>query len=451
MSSVNEREDGDELRTGPGRPGTRSMLVWAARYGLPGAAMRFAARRGDLIARSAVDAAARADPVSLYDELREKGPVFGSTVLSASAHHSIVNQVLRHEASLVDPGGVPTKLLARILAAAIDPRALGPVDSPSLLAVQPPQHTRIRRLVGPSFTTKAIGAYADRIQAIADDLLDRAGSRFDLIDDYAAQLPVTVIAKIMGIPDHIRGDLLRIGNDAAMTLDPALSWRQYHRADRAIRDGNAMLDGRIRTLRQNPGDGLLSELVKINQDGDRLSDEELRVNTLLLLGAGFETTINLIGNAVALLLEHPDQLAALRANPNGWENAVEEVLRFDSPVQVSVRVPREDITVDGIVLPAGRPVLLMLAAANRDPAVFAEPNRFDITRPEARQHLAFSAGIHYCVGAQLARLEARIALQTLFDRHPGLTVAGTPIRRGTRVLRGYQHLPVAAAAGVQPA
>lgn len=423
----------------------RSSVVWAVRYALPGAVIRSAARHGDLISRSAVDAAARADPVSLYDELRAKGPVFGGPRISASANHSIVNQVLRHEAALVDPGGVPTKLLSRILAAAVDPRAISPVDAPSLLAIQPPQHTRIRRLVGPSFTAKAISAYAERIQAIADDLLDRAGPSFDLIEDYAAQLPVIVIAELIGIPDHVRADLLRIGNDAALTLDPALSWRDYDRADRAIRAGHRMLDAQIRAVRHTPRPGLLSELVKINEDGERLSDEELRVNTLLLLGAGFETTINLIGNAVALLLDHPDQLAALRADPSGWDNAVEEVLRYDSPVQVSLRVPREDITVDGHLLPARRPILLMLAAANRDPAVFPDPNRFDVTRREARQHLAFSAGIHYCVGAQLARLEARIALQALFERHPGLAAAGPAKRRETRVLRGYQRFPVTAA------
>jgi cytochrome P450 len=205
-----------------------------------------------------------------------------------------------------------------------------------------------------------------------------------------------------------------------------------------------MLGDHIATLRRNPGDDLLSELVKINQDGDRLSDEELRVNTLLLLGAGFETTVNLIGNAVALLLEHRDQLEALQADPSGWPNAVDEVLRYDSPVQVTVRVANRATEVAGEPVPAGRAFVLMLGAANRDPEVFSDPDRFDVTRPDARLHLAFSAGIHYCLGAQLARLEAAIALQTLFERFPDLALAGTPVRRGTRVLHGFEHLPVAA-------
>jgi cytochrome P450 len=188
--------------------------------------------------------------------------------------------------------------------------------------------------------------------------------------------------------------------------------------------------------------------VQINQDGDRLSDEELRVNTLLLLGAGFETTVNLIGNAVALLLEHRDQLDRLIADPTGWPNAVDEVLRYESPVQVTVRVADADTTVAGQDVPAGRAVILMLGAANRDPKVFADPDRFDVTREEARQHLAFSAGIHYCLGAQLARLEATVALQTLFERFPDLSLAGAPVRRATRVLHGFERLPVAAGARV---
>jgi cytochrome P450 len=425
----------------------RAATVWATRYGLPGLAIRAAARRGDLISRAATDPNALDDPSSLYDGLRALGPIGGNRLVYASAHHTVVNQILRDERFLVDPGGAPTRLLNRIMAAAIDPRALGPVDIPSLLAIQPPQHTRIRTLVSHAFTPRAIAGYAERIEHIAHDLLDRVDAStggFDLVADYAAQLPVTVIAEIIGVPEDMRADLLRIGNDAALTLDPVLSWRDYHTADRAIRDGNAWLDDHIAELRRNPGEDLLSELVRVSADGDRLSDEELRVNVLLLLGAGFETTVNLIGNATALLLEHPDQLDTLKADPDGWDNAVDEVLRYDSPVQITVRTPREDADIAGHRLRAGRPVILMLGAANRDPGVFTEPNRFDVSRSDARQHLAFSAGAHYCLGAQLARLEARIALRALFDRFPQLTLDASPTRRATRVLHGYAQLPVAA-------
>jgi cytochrome P450 len=362
-----------------------------------------------------------------------------------------VNELLRSEAFFANPGGAPTKFLDRIMIAAIDPRALGPVDIPSLLAVQPPQHTRIRRLVTHAFTPRAIAGYAERIRTIAAGLADRAearGGRFDLINDYAALLPVSVIAEIIGVPPEQHAELLQIGNDAARTLDPALTWRDFRAADRAIRKAGVLLGEHIAELRRNPGADLLSELVQINADGERLTDEELRVNTLLLLGAGFETTVNLIGNAASLLFAHRDQLAALQADPGGWPNAVDEALRYDAPVQMTVRVAARDTEVAGVPVPAGRAVLLMLGAANRDPEVFAEPDRFDVTRADARLHLSFSAGIHYCLGAQLARLEAEIALRTLFERFGDLVPAGPPERRTTRVLRGFSRLPVAQTARV---
>jgi hypothetical protein len=430
----------------------RSAIVWGTRYGISGVALRAAARRGDLIARSAVDPAALDNPAALYPQLRAMGRLGGNKLISATARHDVVNEVLRSEAFFANPGGAPTKFLDRIMTAAIDPRALGPVDIPSLLAIQPPQHARIRRLVTHAFTPRAIAGYTERIRSIANELADRAearGGQFDLIEDYASKLPLRVIAEIMGIPERMHADLLQIGNDAAMTLDPALTWRDFRTADRAIRKAAVMFDEHIATLRRTPGDDLLSELVQISADGDRLSDEELRVNALLLLGAGFETTVNLIGNAVCLLLAHRDQLEALQADASGWPNAVDEALRFDAPVQVTVRVAGSDTEVAGQPVPAGRAVLLMLGAANRDPDVFAEPDRFDVTRAEARLHLAFSAGIHYCLGAQLARLEAAIALQTLFERFPGLALGGTPVRRNTRVLHGFASLPVSAGARVR--
>jgi cytochrome P450 len=421
----------------------RSALVWGIRYGLPGFVIRRFAKRGDLIARSAVDPTVFDDAANFYAQLRAMGPVGGNRLIGASAQHRVVNHVLRSEVFRADPGGAPTPLLNKLMLAAVDPRALGPVDVPSLLAIEPPQHTRIRRLVSHAFTPRAINGYAETIRGITDALLDRAGDRFDLIDDYASRLPVAVIAKIMGIPEEMHDELLGIGNDAALTLDPAMSWRDFRAADRAIRKAHVLLGQHIAELRRAPGADLLSELVQISDDGDRLTDEELRVNTLLLLGAGFETTVNLIGNAVALLLQHPDQLAGLRFDPAGWPNAVDEVLRYDAPVQVTVRVAREDTELSGHPVRAGQALVLMLAAANRDPEVFPDPDRFDVTRPEARLHLSFSAGIHYCLGAQLARLEATIALQTLFERMPELTAAAAPTRRRTRVLHGYEKFPVA--------
>jgi cytochrome P450 len=177
-------------------------------------------------------------------------------------------------------------------------------------------------------------------------------------------------------------------------------------------------------------------------EGERPSPVELRMIALLVLGAGFETTVNLISNAVARLDEHPDQRDRCLADPALWDNAVEEVLRHDSPVQLTGRTAVRDTSVAGVDLPAGTTVLLLLGGANRDPAVFEDPDRLDVTRPNAAEHLAFSLGAHFCLGAQLARLEARVALRELYARYPRLRVAGTPVRKQTQVLRGYEHLPV---------
>ncbi|QWF77818.1 cytochrome P450 [Amycolatopsis sp. CA-230715] len=423
----------------------RSATLWAIRYGLPGMAVRAAARRGDLIARLTADEALREDPFDAYDQLRARGPVVTNRFLSATATHRTASEVLRSDKFVASAGAGPNRLLDRVLTAAVDPKALGPVDPPSLLVVQPPQHTRLRKLVSRTFTPRAVNHLTGRMREVADDLLDRIpeGEPFDLVEAYAAPLPVMVISEILGVPTTMQDEFLRWGNEAAATLDPGLRWRAFWRADAALRDLNAWFENHLAHLRRDPGDDLLSKLVHDGVDnGDRLTDTELRATGLLLLGAGFETTVNLIGNAVRLLLDHPEQLAALRADPSGWANAVEEVLRYDSPVQVTLRVASEDIDLAGQRLPQGRAVITMLGGANRDPAVFSDPHTFDITRPNAREHLAFSAGIHYCLGAQLARLEASIALQALFERFDGLSLAGSPTRRGTRVLRGYTELPL---------
>ncbi len=208
--------------------------------------------------------------------------------------------------------------------------------------------------------------------------------------------------------------------------------------------------GHLDHLRRDPGDDLLSRLLQ-DEGGDRLTDTELHQVGLLVLGAGFETTVNLIGNAVALLDRHPEQLAWLREQDDqasAWTNAVEEVLRFDSPVQLTMRAAHRDTEVQGEPVRAGEALLVLLGGANRDPAVFDDPHRFDVTRANAHEHVAFSAGIHYCLGASLARLEAVTALRLLYDRYPDLGVAGEPVRRRTRVLRGYAELPVRTAARV---
>ncbi|HWE90717.1 MAG TPA: cytochrome P450 [Pseudonocardiaceae bacterium] len=439
----------------------RAAVTWSIKYGLPGLGLRLAARRGEPVARAFVEPGLREDPFPVYDEIRARGPLVGGRFVSATASHAVANELLRSDVFRADPTPAPSPLLARLLAAASDPRALGPDDAPSLLAIAPPQHTRIRRLVSHAFTARAMTALSTRVAELAHGMLDTIAAgrpagepvSFDLIDSYAGLLPVTVIAEMLGVPTSMRREFLDWGGQAALSLEPGLSWRDYRRAYAANRQGHVWLAEHIARLRRQPGDDLLSRMIEAADGSDRLSDTELHITALLILGAGFETTVNLIGNAVALLLAHPDQLAALTAEPAGWGNAIEEVLRYDSPVQVTLRTPTADTEVAGIPVAARVPVVVLLGAANRDPDVFADPHRFDTTRGNAREHLAFSAGIHFCLGAQLARLEATIAVRALFDRFPDLVVASRPTRRGTNVLRGYRRLPLrgTAAAAVRAA
>ncbi|HWU32667.1 MAG TPA: cytochrome P450, partial [Marmoricola sp.] len=212
-------------------------------------------------------------------------------------------------------------------------------------------------------------------------------------------------------------------------------------ADGAVRALHIWIDQHLRNLKANPGDDILSRLLQ-NEAADQLTDIELRATALLVLGAGFETTVNLIGNAVMQLHEHPKQRRILEEDPDLWGNAVEEVLRYDSPVQVTFRIATKDSVVAGTAVRAGTSVLMMLGGANRDPEIFQDPQTFDVTRDDADKHVSFSAGAHYCLGASLARLEATTALRMLFERFPDLEVTGPGQRRGTRVLRGYEHMPV---------
>ncbi len=235
-----------------------------------------------------------------------------------------------------------------------------------------------------------------------------------------------VIADLLGVPRERRQDFLHWGEAAAATLDPGLPFRRYVAAERALRAMHAFLRGHFERLRREPGDDLVSRLVTLPEE-EALTERELHSTVMLLLGAGFETTVNLLGNAVVLLDAHRDQWDALCAEPSGWPNAVEEVLRLDSPVQITGRTARADVRLAGRAVPAGTRVTVLLGAANRDPDVFADPARFDIRRSNAREHLAFSGGIHYCVGAGLARLEAVVGLAGLGralprpagGRHPG--------------------------------
>jgi cytochrome P450 len=285
----------------------------------------------------------------------------------------------------------------------------------------------------------------EMVQGNADSLLDEIGSgagQIDIISRYCAQLPIAVISTILGVPDNERQRVLEFGEQAAPSLDIGLSWDQFRRVEVGLERFDAWLADHLAELRRNPGDDLMSELIMATEDGVGLTDEELRATAGLVLAAGFETTVNLLGNGIRLLLDNPDQLQILRQDPALWPNAVEEMLRLESPVQLTARRAKHDLTLEGRSLAQGDHVVLILAGANRDPEVFDDPYRFDVTRENANKHLSFSGGRHYCLGASLAKAETEVGLKTLFDRFPHITSAGDAIRRDTRVLHGWSRLPV---------
>jgi len=317
-----------------------------------------------------------------------------------------------------------------------------------MLQQDPPDHTRLRGLVVKAFTARRVEDMRPRIQQIVDDTLDRIipQGRMDLIEDFAFRLPVTIICDMLGIPEEHREVFYASSRDGAgRLLDPVQLTPEEIQAGNA---GNLMAQAYFQQLfelrRKTPGDDLTTQLVQAEENGSKLSNEELTGNIILLFGAGHETTVNLIGNGLLALHRNPDQLALLKANPSLITNAIEEFLRYDSSVQLSGRVALEDIEdLGGKKIPKGEAVLCLLGSANHDPAVYPDrPNRLDITRPNVKP-LSFGGGIHFCLGAQLARIEAEIAIATLLRRIPELRLddAENPEWRPTFVLRGLKALP----------
>lgn len=418
------------------------------RHGLFRRAVGKRAAAGDLGARLMVDPAMFTEPYPYYDTLRAQGKLVHTGLSLTSAHHDVATEVLRSQNFCVGmrmPENLPVAV--RLGLKAGGRWSLGPVQPPSMLTVDPPDHARYRKLVTRAFGAKAVAALRTRTEEIAIELLDemvarRAGPA-DLIDDYAALLPATVIVEMLGAPLAMRRQFLSWGASGALSLDMGLSYRDFRRSELHLEALHRWMLGHFAEIRRRPGSDLLSALVTAHDEGGQLSADELCSIAMLLLVAGFETTVNLIGSGAALLMDHPDQLALLRAEPERWGNAVEEILRFESPVQRTGRVAHRDTEVSGTPVPRGTMAVLLIGGANRDPAVFTDPNRFDVTRPEAGENIAFSSGIHYCLGAGLARMEGAVALRALFDRFPDLAPAGPAHRRPTRVLRGYDSLPVA--------
>ena len=405
-----------------------------------------AARRGDPQGRLVADPAVRANPVPFYDELRAGGPLIRCRVSFLTVDHAVAHQLLRSDDFRVIQLGANLPGPLRRLERRTHTGLLHPLRPPSLLAVEPPEHTRYRKTVSSVFTTRAVAALRGRVQDTADALLDElvaAGDgTVDIVDRYCARLPVAVISDILGVPESERANVLRFGELAAPSLDIGLSWAQYQRVERGLAGFNTWLDEHLARLRREPGDNLMSDLIRASDSGAHLTDEELRAVAGLVLAAGFETTVNLLGNGIRMLIDAPEQLAVLREQPEHWPGAVEEILRLDSPVQLSARMARTDTEVAGTPVGRGEMVVIYLAAANRDPEVFEDPHRFDVTRENAGRHLSFSGGRHFCLGAALARAEGEVGLAAFFDRFPDAAVAAAGTRRDTRVLRGWSSLPL---------
>lgn len=424
---------------------TRTFVHWCVVHALPTLALRHAAKRGDLQADLIrVGRLGTGDVHEVIERIRSHGPMYGSSIGYVATSHDAVRDVLVSEDFRT---GFPTDAgpIGKV-ASWSAPRTVHPVEPPSLLVTEPPDHARYRKLVTRVFTVRAVERLRGRTQQIADRLLDdleaEASRPVELVEAYCALLPLTVIAEVLGVPERERSRVLEFGTAAAPSLDLGLGLRRYRRTNAALRSFDAWLGSHLDDLRRNPGDNLLSRLVAARDEEGALDERELKATAGLVLAAGFETTVNLLGNGIVLLREHDDQRARLVAEPELWPNAVEEVLRLDPPVLLTGRLAVRDTTVAGRRVGAGSMVTTILAGANRDPEVFADPLRFDVARSNAREHISFSAGRHHCLGAALARMEGEIGLRTIFERYPDLELLPGARRRQTRILRGYEKLPV---------
>jgi cytochrome P450 len=433
-------------------PVARAAVRWSLGHALPRRLLRRAAAQGDLHGRMFV-ATQSSDPATLQpilEELRTHRPFYRGRYAAVTVDNAAVRSLLStpDAASGFAPTDADSRL-ARLQTWAMEDAPLGPLTPPSLLVTEPPDHTRYRKLVSRVFSVRAVEKLRGRTQQIADDLIDRVepSSPVDLVAQYCSLLPVTVIAEILGVPERDRAKVLRFGAAAAPSLDLGLTWREFRHVEAALAEFDHWLGQHLDGLRRTPGDDLLSQLVTAQEGGIGLTDAELKSTAGLVLAAGFETTVNLLGNGIALLAGDPAQLGVLRERPDLWPNAVDEVLRVDPPVLLTGRMTSTDTEVAGVPMGRGSVMVGLLAGANLDPAVFPEPERFDVTRENARDHVSFSAGRHYCLGAALARMEGEVGLRTLFDRYPDLHVEPGAVRRTTRILRGFEHLPVTLSPG----
>ena len=392
-----------------------------------------------------LDPANRADPYAVYKQFRDRGPMHlpeaNLTVFSA---YRDCDEALRHPSCSSDR--LKSTVAQRLLADGATARPMGP---PGFLFLDPPDHTRLRKLVSKAFVPKVVSELQPDITELVDGLLDRIAERgrFDVVSDLAYPLPVAVICRLLGVPLEDEPGFSHASALLAQALDPffTITGEPSQGMEERIQAGQ-WLRGYLHELigqrRSQPGDDLMSRLIAVEESGDQLTEDEIVSTCSLLLIAGHETTVNLIANAILAMLRHPRQWAALGADADRAQAVIEETLRYDPPVQLVARIAADDMTIGDTTVVKGDSMMLLLAAAQHDPAEFERPETFDPDRNGFR-HLAFGRGLHYCLGAPLARLEAAVALSAVTARFPEAHLDGEPVYKRNVTLRGLSTLSVA--------
>ena len=375
------------------------------------------------------------DPYPTYRSLRERDPIHRSMLLRGlvASRYEDIDRILGDHQTFASDERVT-----------MDPVEAAQREAPAtMLDLDVPDHTRLRQLANRAFTPRAVEQLRPKIEQLTDELLDRAtdAGGCEFIGEFAYPLPVSVIAELLGIAIEDRERFRRWSNALARRVDLGITAEERRLADTADEELSAYLEDAITQRRAEPRDDLLSALVAAEVDGDRLTHRELIATVILLLVAGHETTVNLLGNGLLALLQHREQLERLRSEPELIENAVEEPLRFDSPVQLDRRIANKQVEVGGVTIEPRQSIVLLLGSANRDPAAFDRPDELDLGRENVR-HLSFARGIHYCLGAPLARLEAQVVFPRLLERFSTIELVEQPRFASRITLRGLETLPL---------